>query len=85
MLSQRQDYRLCFYSCFWFKVIILKKNYKINCIKLTFRYDKLLEAVKASTETGIREAGIDVRLGDIGAAINEVMTSYEIELDGKNY
>jgi methionyl aminopeptidase len=32
---------------------------------------------------GIREAGIDVRLCDIGAAIQEVMESYEIELDGK--
>ncbi len=33
------------------------------------KYDKLLEAVKDATNTGIREAGIDVRLGDIGAAI----------------
>lgn len=32
-----------------------------------------------------REAGIDVRLCDIGAAIQEVMESYEIELDGKVY
>jgi methionyl aminopeptidase len=32
-------------------------------------YDKLLEAVKDATDTGIRNAGIDVRLGDIGAAI----------------
>lgn len=32
---------------------------------------------------GIREAGIDVRLCDIGSAIQEVMESYEIELDGK--
>ncbi len=28
-------------------------------------------------------SGIDVRLGDIGAAIQEVMESYEVELDGK--
>ncbi|KAJ2720670.1 Methionine aminopeptidase 2 [Coemansia sp. Benny D115] len=47
------------------------------------RYDPLLNAVKDATNTGIREAGIDVRLGDIGAAIQEVMESYEIELDGK--
>ncbi|KAI9466469.1 Methionine aminopeptidase 2 [Coemansia sp. RSA 989] len=47
------------------------------------RYDPLLAAVKDATNTGIREAGIDVRLGDIGAAIQEVMESYEIELDGK--
>jgi methionyl aminopeptidase len=32
-------------------------------------YDPLLAAVKESTNTGIREAGIDVRLCDIGAAI----------------
>lgn len=49
------------------------------------RYAKLLEAVKDATNTGIREAGIDVRLCDIGAAIQEVMESYEIELDGKTY
>ncbi|KAJ2310250.1 Methionine aminopeptidase 2 [Coemansia sp. Cherry 401B] len=47
------------------------------------RYDPLLAAVRDATNTGIREAGIDVRLGDIGAAIQEVMESYEIELDGK--
>ena len=29
-------------------------------------YDKLLEAVKDATNTGIREAGIDARLGEIG-------------------
>lgn len=34
---------------------------------------------------GIREAGVDVRLGDIGAAIQEVMESHEVELDGKTY
>jgi methionyl aminopeptidase len=33
------------------------------------RYDELLKAVKDATYTGIREAGIDVRLCDIGAAI----------------
>ncbi|KAJ1932257.1 Methionine aminopeptidase 2 [Kickxella alabastrina] len=47
------------------------------------RYKPLLDAVKDATNTGIREAGIDVRLGDVGAAIQEVMESYEIELDGK--
>lgn len=49
------------------------------------RYQKLLDAVKDATNTGIREAGIDVRLCDIGAAIQEVMESYEVELDGKTY
>ena len=49
------------------------------------RYDPLLEAVKEATNTGIKEAGIDVRLGDIGAAVQEVMESHEVELDGKTY
>lgn len=49
------------------------------------KYDKLLEAVKDSTNTGVREAGIDVRLGELGAKIEEVMSSYEVELDGKTY
>jgi len=49
------------------------------------RYDPLLAAVKDATNTGIREAGVDVRLCDIGSAIQEVMESYEVELDGKTY
>ena len=49
------------------------------------KYDNLLTAVKEATNTGVREAGIDVRVGDIGAAIQETMESYEIELDGKTY
>jgi methionyl aminopeptidase len=36
-------------------------------------------------DIGIKEAGVDVRLCDIGAAIQEVMESYEVELDGKTY
>ncbi len=32
-------------------------------------FDPLLECVKDATNTGLKEAGIDVRLGDIGAAI----------------
>lgn len=49
------------------------------------KYDTLVEAVREATNTGIKEAGIDVRLCDIGAAIQEVMESYEVELDGKTY
>lgn len=47
------------------------------------RYDPLLEAVKAATNEGIRSAGIDVTLRQIGENIQEVMESYEIELDGE--
>jgi len=49
------------------------------------KYDPLLRAVQAATETGIKTAGIDARLCDIGAAIQEVMESHEIELEGKTY
>lgn len=60
----------------------------IDCaFTLTFnpKYDKLLEAVKDATNTGIKAAGIDVRLCDVGEQIQEVMESYEVELDGKTY
>lgn len=33
----------------------------------------------------LQNAGIDVRLCDVGEAIQEVMESYEVELDGKTY
>ncbi|AET40981.1 methionine aminopeptidase Ecym_7131 [Eremothecium cymbalariae DBVPG len=49
------------------------------------KYDNLLEAVREATNTGIKEAGIDVRLTDIGEAIQEVMESYEVTIDGKTY
>lgn len=49
------------------------------------KYDKLIEAVRDATNTGIKTAGIDVQLCDVGAAIQEVMESYEVELDGKTY
>lgn len=48
-------------------------------------YDRLLEAVKDATNTGIREAGIDARLGEIGGKIQEAMESYEVEIKGKVY
>jgi methionyl aminopeptidase len=48
-------------------------------------YDNLLAAVKDATNTGVREAGIDVRMSDIGAAIQEAMESYEVEINGTTY
>jgi methionyl aminopeptidase len=48
-------------------------------------FDRLAEAVKDATNTGIAAAGIDARLCDIGAAVQEVMESYEVEINGKNY
>ncbi|KAL5518816.1 MAP2 [Sanghuangporus vaninii] len=56
-----------------------------SAFTLTFdpTYNNLLEAVKDATNTGIREAGIDVRLGEIGGAIQETMESYELEVNGE--
>ncbi|KAI2606438.1 peptidase [Hypoxylon fragiforme] len=48
-------------------------------------YDNLLAAVKDATNTGIREAGIDVRLGELGEYIQEAMESYECEINGTTY
>ncbi|EGP84682.1 peptidase M24 [Zymoseptoria tritici IPO323] len=46
-------------------------------------YDNLLDAVKAATNTGLMEAGIDARMDHISGEIQEVMESYELELNGK--
>lgn len=58
-----------------------------SAFTLTFdhKYDPLKEAVRASTNAGIKMAGIDARLSDIGAEIQEVMESHEITLKGKTY
>ncbi|KAK6222789.1 Methionine aminopeptidase 2 [Pestalotiopsis sp. IQ-011] len=48
-------------------------------------YDNLLAAVKDATNTGIKEAGIDVRLGELGGYIQETMESYECEINGTTY
>ncbi|GJN87298.1 hypothetical protein Rhopal_000246-T1 [Rhodotorula paludigena] len=48
-------------------------------------YDNLLAAVQDATNAGVREAGIDVRMGDIGRTIQEVMESYEVEVGGKTH
>ena len=48
-------------------------------------YDPLLHAVRDATNAGVREAGIDVRVGDLGAVIQEAMESYELEIGGKTH
>ncbi|OAP58840.1 methionine aminopeptidase 2-1 [Fonsecaea erecta] len=56
-------------------------------------YDNLLAAVKDATNTGIKvpssppqpTAGIDVRISDVSAAIQEAMESYEVEIGGKTF
>ncbi|XP_044345863.1 methionine aminopeptidase 2B-like [Triticum aestivum] len=46
-------------------------------------FNPLLQATRDATNTGIKEAGIDARLCDVGVAIQEVMESYEVEINGK--
>jgi methionyl aminopeptidase len=47
------------------------------------KFDNLVRAPKEATNEGLKVAGIDVRLTDVGAAIQEVMESFEVELNGK--
>ena len=49
------------------------------------QYDNLLAAVKDATNTGVKAAGIDVRVGEIGEQIQEAMESYEVTIEGKTY
>mmetsp|Transcript_12137 Transcript_12137/g.12514 ORF Transcript_12137/g.12514 Transcript_12137/m.12514 type:complete len:348 (-) Transcript_12137:306-1349(-) len=49
------------------------------------QFDQLLAAVKDATNTGIRCAGIDVQMCEIGEAIQEVMESYEVTINGTTY
>jgi len=49
------------------------------------RYDPIIEATQAGTNTGVKEAGIDARFSEIGASIQETIESYEIELNGKTF
>ncbi|KAG8527215.1 uncharacterized protein KY384_008645 [Bacidia gigantensis] len=48
-------------------------------------YDNLLAAVKDATNSGIKATGIDVRISDVSAAIQETMESYEVEIRGKTF
>ncbi|GAW82890.1 methionine aminopeptidase 2 [Plasmodium gonderi] len=63
-------------------------GYIIDCaftIAFNEKYDNLIKATQDGTNTGIREAGIDARMCDIGEAIQEAIESYEIELNQRTY
>ncbi|SCM10356.1 methionine aminopeptidase 2, putative [Plasmodium chabaudi adami] len=63
-------------------------GYIIDCaftIAFNDKYDNLIKATQDGTNTGIKEAGIDARMCDIGEAIQEAIESYEIELNQKVY
>jgi methionyl aminopeptidase len=49
------------------------------------QFDNLLLAVKEATNAGVREAGIDARVGELGAVIQEVMESYEVTINGNTF
>ena len=49
------------------------------------KYKNLLDGVKEATYTGLKNAAIDVNIKEWGKDIQEVMESYEVELDGKTY
>lgn len=60
----------------------------IDCawtVSFDSQFDNLLMAVKDATNTGIATAGIDVQLCEVGEAIQEVMESYEVEINGTTH
>lgn len=42
-------------------------------------------ASKEATLAGVKEAGVDARLGEIGGIIEEIITSHEVEINGVTY
>eukprot|EP00828_Plagiopyla_frontata_P012599 TRINITY_DN1721_c0_g3_i1.p1 TRINITY_DN1721_c0_g3~~TRINITY_DN1721_c0_g3_i1.p1 ORF type:complete len:533 (-),score=88.91 TRINITY_DN1721_c0_g3_i1:151-1749(-) len=48
-------------------------------------YQSLLEASREGTNAGIKCSGIDARFNEIGEQIQEVIESYEVDLQGKTY
>lgn len=56
-----------------------------SAFTLTFnpKFDEFKAACLAATNAGLKAAGVDVRMTDIGAEIQEVMESHEVEIDGK--
>lgn len=47
------------------------------------QFDPIVEATKEATAKAIAMAGVDVRLGDIGGLVAEIITSYEMEINGQ--
>ena len=63
-------------------------GYIIDCaftVAFNPTYDNLLKASKEATTEGVKNAGIDVRLGELGGIIGEVLNSYEVEIKGKTH
>lgn len=49
------------------------------------QFDPLLNAVREATNAGIKAAGIDVQMCELGEIIQEVMESHEVEINRKVY
>ena len=47
------------------------------------KYDELIKIAEDATNTGIKNAGVDAILGNIGYSIQEVIENSEIEINGK--
>ena len=47
------------------------------------KFDNLIQATKDATNMGLKTAGIDVRFGEVSEAIQEVIESFEMEINGK--
>lgn len=71
----------CHHTCY----LINANNPSAFTMSWDSQYDNLLAAVKDATNTGVKAAGIDVRVGEIGEQIQEAMESYEVTIDGKTY
>ena len=49
------------------------------------RFQPLIEASREATNKGIRMSGPDARISEIAAVIDETISSYQLELNGKIY
>mgnify|MGYP000610348490 CR=1 FL=1 len=58
-----------------------------SAFTITFdeKYDKLIECAKEATNKGVSLIAPDMIVGEIGEQIQEIIESYEIELNGKTY
>ncbi|KAL0220716.1 hypothetical protein RCL1_000570 [Eukaryota sp. TZLM3-RCL] len=46
-------------------------------------FDPLLDAARAGTEAALKTSGVDARFSEIGAAVQEAIESFELEVNGK--
>ncbi|OEH78479.1 methionine type [Cyclospora cayetanensis] len=46
------------------------------------KFDPLIQATQEATNVGLRLAGVDARLSEIGCAIEETISSFECSMDG---